>query len=157
MNHALKNYGKSLYKIKNNIKCITLPARKLLSKEIIDELMTSVQMAIYANIQEPETLKSDIRASIYHVFGSHLCCKSYLCTNVGDTSKDRMNEVMESGLHHHIYGAMNQLLTKAHLLIDKETNNRAELFMSILARFNMGKRLNLIQRDSFQIPDWTKI
>ncbi|KAK9880363.1 hypothetical protein WA026_010248 [Henosepilachna vigintioctopunctata] len=35
------------------------------------------------------------------------------------------------------------------MLIDNETNNRAELFMSILAKLNMGKRLNLIQRDGF--------
>lgn len=37
------------------------------------------------------------------------------------------------------------------MLLDKKTNNRAELFMGVLVRFNMGKRLNLIQRDSFQI------
>lgn len=47
-------------------------------------------------------------------------------------------------------GALEGLLRKAHKLIDNETNNRAEIFMAILARFNAGKRLNLTQRGSFE-------
>ncbi|KAK9888991.1 hypothetical protein WA026_004275 [Henosepilachna vigintioctopunctata] len=35
------------------------------------------------------------------------------------------------------------------MLIDNEIDNREELFVSILANFNMGKRLNSIQRDGF--------
>ncbi|CAG9771359.1 unnamed protein product [Ceutorhynchus assimilis] len=65
--------------------------------------------------------------------------------------RERVTYGLESGLHHHVLASIQQLTTKAHLLLDKETNNRAELFMSLLARFNMGKRLNLIQRDSFQM------
>lgn len=157
MNHVLKNYGKSLYKIKNDTQTVALEARKLLDKDVIAELVKTVQSAIYANTQDVDSLKADIRNSLYHVFGNHVACKPYLCSNVGDTTNERSTNLTKSGLHHHIHGAMNQLLTNlkkmltAHLLADKETNNRAELFMSLLARFNMGKRLNLIQRDSFQL------
>lgn len=42
------------------------------------------------------------------------------------------------------------LLRKSTQLVDNETNNRAELFMSILARFNAGQRLHLTGRRSFQ-------
>lgn len=45
---------------------------------------------------------------------------------------------------------MEILLRKSSQLIDNETNNRAECFMNILARFTEGKRLNSIQRGSFQ-------
>lgn len=106
-----------------------------------------MQTAIYANYQDVNNLKSDIRNTVYHVFGNHSSCCSYLCTNIGDTTHDRTQELTVSGLHHHIYGAMSQLLTKAHLILDKETNNRAELFMSILITFNIGKRLNLIYKN----------
>jgi hypothetical protein len=43
------------------------------------------------------------------------------------------------------------LLRKAHLLIEYENNNnRAEQLTNIVTRFNMGKRLNLIQRGSYE-------
>lgn len=47
-------------------------------------------------------------------------------------------------------GALGLLVRKAHLLIENENNNRAERLMNIVARFNMGKRLNLIQRGSYE-------
>lgn len=69
-----------------------------------------------------------------------------------------------------ISGCLQRLLVKGHKLIDNETNNRAELYMSILCKFNSGKRLNLTSRGSFQTravlsglrynqgPDWqTKV
>ncbi|KAF2883607.1 hypothetical protein ILUMI_22574 [Ignelater luminosus] len=48
----------------------------------------------------------------------------------------------------HVFG--NHEASKSHQLIDNETSNKAELFMSILVRFSMGKRLKLVQRDGFQ-------
>lgn len=47
-------------------------------------------------------------------------------------------------------GALNLLLRKAQLLIENETNNASERLMNLVARFNMGKRLNLIQRGSYE-------
>lgn len=129
--------------------------RKALTKTKIDELVQTAQKAIYVNAHgDIHTLKTDIRNSINHTFGNHSSCKAYLCSNVGDVTKDEIPELQRTGGHHHIYAALNMLLAKAHLLIDNETNNRAELFMNILARFNMGKRLNLIQRDSFQLRSY---
>ncbi|KAF5277354.1 hypothetical protein FQA39_LY06167 [Lamprigera yunnana] len=40
----------------------------------------------------------------------------------------------------HIKSFLDAVIRKSHKLIDNETNNRAELFMAILARFNLGKR-----------------
>lgn len=36
------------------------------------------------------------------------------------------------------------------MLVQKITNNRAEMFMSILGRFTSGKRLNLVTKGSFR-------
>jgi hypothetical protein len=42
------------------------------------------------------------------------------------------------------------LIRKAHLLIENKNNNQAERLMNIVSRFTMGKRLNLIQRGSYE-------
>jgi len=46
---------------------------------------------------------------------------------------------------------LDNLVKKAPRLVENENNNRAELFMSILAKLNAGKRLNLTQRGSFEM------
>ncbi|XP_018566989.1 uncharacterized protein LOC108907691 isoform X2 [Anoplophora glabripennis] len=151
MNYALLNYENSLYKIQKDTEGVPDAARKLLTTEIIDELTKSVQIAIYANYQDVENLKLGIRNTLYHVFGNHMSCPSYLCNNIGNTAEDKTQELTESGLHHHVYGAMTRLLTNTDLLMDKETSNQAEIFMSILVMFDVCKRPNLIQSDSFQM------
>ncbi|KAB0790356.1 hypothetical protein PPYR_15279, partial [Photinus pyralis] len=150
-NHAIKNYSKHLYKLKSDTKNVALATRKLLSKDTIGALVKFAQKAIYANSHgDIATLKSDLRNSVKHVFGNHLECVEYLCSETKEEIGDKYQTLISIGGQHQIYAALNSILSKSELLIDRETNNRAELFMSVLARFNMGKRLNLIQRDSFQ-------
>ncbi|KAF2884822.1 hypothetical protein ILUMI_21355, partial [Ignelater luminosus] len=137
-NHCVKNYTKQLYKIKNDVKGVAVEARKLLTKDVIEKLGTTVQKAIYANAHGDVTnLREDIRNSVKHVFGNHEACKEYMCDQHGDISKNIFEKVVSCGAHHHIYGALNLLLAKSHQLIDNETSNKAELFMSILARFSL--------------------
>ncbi|XP_049821547.1 uncharacterized protein LOC126265075 [Aethina tumida] len=119
MNHVLKNFSKNLYKIKKDTQGVPVDARKMLKSDTINELNKSVQSAIYANTQDPENLRADIRNSIYHVYGNHSACKQYLFTNTGDVSNDRTTQLISSGLHHHLFGAIEQLLMKADLLLYK--------------------------------------
>ncbi|KAI4465284.1 hypothetical protein MML48_3g00003487 [Holotrichia oblita] len=130
-----KNFSKHLYNVKNDIKGVPLSTRKLLTKTIIEELIESRHIQFYA-------------------YGNHSKCSEYLCHTVGEVGNDSIPALRQSGGHHHIYAALNLLLAKSHSLIDNETNNGAELYMNILARFNMGKRLNLIQRDGFQMRSY---
>ncbi|KAF2888883.1 hypothetical protein ILUMI_17290 [Ignelater luminosus] len=133
VNHCIKNYSKHLYRIKKDTKSIALETRKLLTNHRIKDLTRNAQKAIYANAHgDISQLKHDLQNSVPCSFGNHSKCQTYLCNHVGDTASDNMSQ----------------------LLIDNETNNRAELFMSLLARFNMGKRLNLIQRDGFQMRSY---
>lgn len=46
--------------------------------------------------------------------------------------------------------ALDLLQRKADRLLHNETNNCAENFMSLIAKFNCGKRLNLTKSGSFQ-------
>ncbi|KAJ8909802.1 hypothetical protein NQ315_015322 [Exocentrus adspersus] len=61
-----------------------------------------------------------------------------------------MLELQSTGVQYHINGVLDRLISKAHKLITNETNNAAELFMSFVAKYNAGKRLNLTQRGSFE-------
>lgn len=140
-----------MHEIKKNTKGVSLEARKLLSNEVILRLSKAAQKAIYVNAHgDVSNLKTDLRNSVFHVFGNHRDCKQNLCDSVGETKNDKTELLKSYGLHHHVYAALNLLVTKAPLLISNETNNLAEQYMNILARFNMGKRLNLVQRDGFE-------
>ncbi|KAK5648270.1 hypothetical protein RI129_003162 [Pyrocoelia pectoralis] len=144
-----KRTGRILYMGVRNKFCVICTkstfraARKLFSVEIIKNLQKYAEKAMYDNAHgDIGSLINDLNNGLSHVFMDHLLCKDYNCTSVGDSSKSRLPDAKSSGLYRHIHAAS---------LIDNETNNHAELFMSILARFiNMGKRLNLIQKGSFQ-------
>ncbi|KAB0802471.1 hypothetical protein PPYR_04657 [Photinus pyralis] len=149
-NHVIKNFGKALRFIKND-KNVHLQARKLLTGKIIEELGNRVQNAIYDNaLGDVESLKADVVNSPYHVFKDHRSCRDIYCEDVGKLDENLSNSLRNSGLLLHIKGALDNVLKKSHKLISNETNNRAELYMAILARFNAGKRLNLTQRGSFE-------
>lgn len=47
-----------------------------------------------------------------------------------------------------VLGTVDVLTRKTRLLIENE-NNAMERLMNIIARFSMGKRLNFIQRNSY--------
>lgn len=46
--------------------------------------------------------------------------------------------------------ALSLLTQKCPQLIKNETNNRAEHYMALLLKYNMGKRINLVSRGSCQ-------
>jgi hypothetical protein len=126
-----------------------------LTKDVIKCLTDTAQKAIYTNAHgDVAQLKDDLKNSIFHVFGNRKKCTVRMCDKVGDVASDRTPVLTETGANHHLYAAIHNVLVKTNMLIDNETNNRAELFMSILTRFNMGKPLNLIQRDNFQIRSY---
>ncbi|KAF2889851.1 hypothetical protein ILUMI_16322, partial [Ignelater luminosus] len=155
VNHCIKNYSKHLHRIKKDTKSVALETRKLLTNQRIKDLTRNAQKAIYANAHgDISQLKHDLQNSVPCSFGNHSKCQTYLCNHVGDTASDNMSQLVSSGGHHPIFGSLNLIVIKSSQLIDNETNNRAELFMSLLARFNMGKRLNLIQRDGFQMRSY---
>ncbi|XP_072375407.1 uncharacterized protein [Diabrotica undecimpunctata] len=149
-NHAIKNYGKALYKIKADT-TVNKEARALLTNNKIKELQNCctkiINSAAYADV---ENLKANLEKSIDHVFGNHAVCSDQYCTKQQQSDAHLMTLVKNTGLYFHINGSLQRLISKGHRLIDKETNNRAEMYMSILCKFNAGKRLNLSGRGSFR-------
>ncbi|XP_031331888.1 uncharacterized protein LOC116162414 [Photinus pyralis] len=151
-NHALKNYGKHLHKIKSDTK-INLSGRRLLTVEKIKLLTKRAKASIYehANAEMSVSfLRKDLEIGFLHVFGDHSNCRVNICNTVGDVSNNAVPQLKATSMYDHINGALELLIRKANLLIENENNNAAECLMNIVSRFNMGKRVNLVQRGSYE-------
>ncbi|KAF2883327.1 hypothetical protein ILUMI_22829 [Ignelater luminosus] len=139
----IKNYGKALYKIRNDTS-VAVSGRKLLTAKNIKALQDIAMKVLYINAHGlVEDLKAHLLNGPNHVYNDHSKCKQTYCESVGDKENSKILELKNTG-------ALDRLVAKGHQLIDNETNNRAELYMSILCKFNAGKRLNLTQRGSFE-------
>lgn len=147
-NHAIKCYGKSLYNMKKDTR-IKAEGRKLLTNENIKKLQNIVHKMLFVNNEE-SSLKTDLINSVNHVFENHQNCKEKYCSNVGDVKNSTMVKLEQTGILNHLMSALERLIKISNRLVDNLTNNCAELFMSILCKYNAGKRLNLTQRGSFQ-------
>lgn len=98
-----------------------------------------------------QTLQEDLKNGPHHVFGFHMKCRSYFCKRQNANEKNFVPVLEKSGIWQLILAAVNRIVVKADRLSSEETSNRAELlYMSLVAKYTSGKRLNLIQRDSFQ-------
>ncbi|KAK5648403.1 hypothetical protein RI129_003295 [Pyrocoelia pectoralis] len=115
----------------------------------IKQLEKIAQKAIFDNAHgDISSLIEDLGNGPNHVFSDHSKCKNYHCGEMMGETVTEFNQIRASGLFRLVQVSL--VVRKADSLIDNETNNRAELFMSVLTRFNAGKRLNLIQKNSFQ-------
>ncbi|KAK4885560.1 hypothetical protein RN001_001831 [Aquatica leii] len=148
-NHVVKNIGKPLYNKKKN-SSIHKDIRKNLTGTKIKEILAVVQKCIIFNAcGDVETLKTPLKNVPNHVFEKHSNCQIYYCSNVSDALEDFA--IAEAcGLLQLVNGVLDNVIRKSHKLIDNETTNRAEMYMEILSRFNVGKRQNLVQRVSFE-------
>lgn len=74
-NHAIKNYGKALHKIKIDT-TIPTAGRKLLTSEKIRNLQKMAQGTLYRNKSgNVESLKLELMNGLYHIFNEHSNCQ----------------------------------------------------------------------------------
>ncbi|CAH1110927.1 unnamed protein product [Psylliodes chrysocephalus] len=149
-NHAVKNYGKALYKLQKDTK-LNVEGRKLLTVSKIKELQNISKRIIYENVNKTvDILKTELENGPNHVFEDHFSCSENYCTTVGNITKSLIPTLESSGIFYHIKASLDRLIMMAGNLRANETNNKAEMFMSLLCKFNAGKRLNLTQRGSLE-------
>lgn len=148
-NHCVRNYTSHLHTLAAD-KNFPSESRKLL-KPTIPRLTAAARGAIRhcgQNGEEVEDLIKDLRNGPYHVFGDHSNCREYFCSR--SESKNVIEILHSSGLFDQIQGLVERLVAKAARLKENKTSNAAEYYMSLVAKFNGGKRINFIQRGSFQ-------
>lgn len=98
-------------------------------------------------------MAADLRNGPLHVFGVHGNCKDYYC-NINGSEKKEENLVEDLKKNAPevwalIYAANEKIALKAGRL-SNETTNVAENFMSVINKFNCGKRISLGKAGSYQ-------
>lgn len=101
-NHAVKNYGKSLYKVKADT-TIDSKRRKLLTAKTIKQLEQIAMRVLYINAHgDVGTLKSDLANGPNHVFENHANCKASYCDKVGEVENSKVEFLEVTGAYYHI-------------------------------------------------------
>ncbi|XP_047023593.1 uncharacterized protein LOC124632693 isoform X2 [Helicoverpa zea] len=158
-NHLLRNNSNKLRKTgkktHNKVGFVPVPLRKALLSRI-RRLHNAVTGAV-AHAQELEAttadklrvLVEDLRNGPCHVFGFHDSCKPYYCKRlVGE--ENLVPQLKSSGLWNDIFENLGWLIQNAESLLLKQTNNPAEQFNSIIAKFLAGKRVNFTRRGTYE-------
>lgn len=94
-------------------------------------------------------LKSDLQNILYHVFGDHTNCPNYIksfCKN----DEDYVPSLKACNTFEKMSAAIRQLMYSAKDLILGESNNVAEQYNSIVAKFVGGKRVNFALSNAYK-------
>ncbi|KAF2885125.1 hypothetical protein ILUMI_21059 [Ignelater luminosus] len=103
-NRAVKNYGKALYKIRNDTS-VAVSGRKLLTAKNIKALQDIAMKVLYINAHGlVEDLKADLLNGPNHVYNDHSKCRQTYCESVGDKENSKILELKNTGIYHHVHG-----------------------------------------------------
>lgn len=119
--------------------------------------LTTVSRTIIAhNHDDSVAMRKDLQNGPLHVFGKHDDCNSYYCkfkstTDTVDINENNVDDMKQNAptVWALICAANEMVMSKAYRL-SNETTNYVENFMSVVSKFNCGKRLNLHMRGSYQ-------
>ncbi|OXA37925.1 Serum response factor-binding protein 1 [Folsomia candida] len=162
-NHLYKNLTKkctALAKNKitgKNAKNISIEERRNFCKHL-HRIPIAIKMAVKHYIENKTNdswkyLKHDILNIPFHIFGRHIKCKSYFC-DTSDPSKaveaDRVAEMMTCSFWEPLNTALRKISNESYSLIENQTSNASESFMSVANKFMEGKRKNMGQKGLYR-------
>lgn len=95
-------------------------------------------------VKKISNLEDDIMNAPLHYFGVHDKCKSYFCQKVTDQGAvDNVNLLKKDGLYYEVLNLCQTYFAgNAKSLLENNTNNAAEEFNNIVAKYLGGKRIN---------------
>ena len=154
-NHLLRNMCNKLKDLTRASKYGNINLRKKIGSSIL-RIRSGVNSAIRFrknSTESPEekikNLRKDIMNAPYHVFGEHENCDKYFCTETGN-SMSSVTLLKESGLFYNIMAILQNLSDNARSLLFDATNNVAESYNSVIAKFIGGKRINFCKSNSYK-------
>ncbi|KAG8234222.1 hypothetical protein J437_LFUL011685 [Ladona fulva] len=103
-----------------------------------------------ANSDKIKLLEEDIRKGTNLVFGDHKWCAEYFCKGPKEEEENLVPQMRSCGLWEDITYANSLLTSHSPSLIQNVTNNVAESFNSLVAKYIEGKRINYCLRDTQQ-------
>ncbi|CAG4936763.1 unnamed protein product [Parnassius apollo] len=158
-NHLLRNYSNKLRKLgkktQNEVGFLPVILRKALLDKIrrlnnaVTGAVAHAQQLELATADKIRILQEDLRNGPCHVFGCHDSCKQYYCKGLV-TEENLVPQLKSSGIWNDIFENVGWLLQNAESLLLQETNNAAEQFNCIIAKFLAGKRVNFTRRGTYE-------
>jgi hypothetical protein len=159
-NHLLRNYVSKLrdlaqkrFSSKGNQ--IDLILRHSL-KTNIERLRISIDCAIKYrrnedgdHQQKVDKLRKDVINSVRHVFGQHDLCEEYFCKGPKPQEQNLIPLMEKCGLYNDVIACANRLAHHSSSLIRNMTNNSAENYNSVLAKFIGGKRVDYSKKGAY--------
>lgn len=162
-NHILRNYVNKLKDIsirRRTTRGINIPGniRQAIKDRILRLRYAITEAVKYRKNHEDISyehkllnLKKDIINGSSHVFGDHTNCLSYFCKGRKDGEINLVPQMKSLGIWEELVAAKSLILFHAESLLYKVSNNAAESYNSILAKFIGGKRVNFSLRGSYNL------
>lgn len=100
--------------------------------------------------QKISLLKSDLNNILHHVFGDHSNCPDYIKHHCKHDDQNFVPALEECNTFEKMSSAMRHLMYCAKDLIQGESNNVAEHYNSIVAKFVGGKRVNFSLSNAYK-------
>lgn len=95
-------------------------------------------------------LQQDILNIPFHIFGRHLRCKSYFCDPSKAAEPDTVAKMMTCSFWEPLQLALRKIANESYSLMENQTSNVSENFMSVANKFMEGKRKNLGQKGLYR-------
>ncbi|OXA47309.1 hypothetical protein Fcan01_17579 [Folsomia candida] len=100
-----------------------------------------------------KNLQHDILNIPFHIFGRHHNCESYFC-DPNDSTKaveaDSVTAMMSCSFWEPLQSALRKIANESYSLMENQTSNASESFMSVANKFMEGKRKNLGQKGLYR-------
>lgn len=96
-------------------------------------------------------LRKDIGNSVSHVFGEHSQCDKYFCKGKKPNELNLIPNMKECRLYNDIMSHTNRLIYNSRILIKNMTNNIAECFNNVIAKFISGKRIDFAKKGGYSL------
>lgn len=154
-NHLLRNFCNKLKELAANGKLRNVSARKEISLNVLrvrNCIAKATEHRKKENIpfgQKVKLLKGDILNCMHHVMGDHEKCASYFC-EAESAPNNTMQQIRGTELYFQLMSIMNSIADHSKSLLNDATNNIAEEFNSIIAKFLGGKRVNFCLGNSYK-------
>jgi hypothetical protein len=159
-NHLFKNLTKKCMAIAMNKltgkkgKSISIPERRDLNHQL-KRIPIAIRMAVkhYMPTKTDDSwkeLQEDILNIPLHIFGRHSKCKSYFCDTSKNTDIDTVTDMMACCFWEPLDAAVKKIANESFSLMEDQTSNACESFMSVANKFMEGKRKNFGQRGLYR-------
>lgn len=140
-----------------NAKNISIEERRNLNKHL-PRIPVAIKMAVKHYLQNKtndcwKNLQHDILNIPFHIFGRHHNCESYFC-DPNDSTKaveaDSVTAMMSCSFWEPLQSALRKIANESYSLMENQTSNASESFMSVANKFMEGKRKNLGQKGLYR-------